>query len=426
MLSSKDLQLPAFCAPAPLASPCSWLHNGQLRKVQEDIPQVDSRTSSKYRRATLQPRAAVPPDAVATERFSAVIKGENEPRVRVGIIGAGRIGQVHADNITFRLRNATLAGVQSGSHELAERCSLAHGCRPYYDYHQLLENPDIDAICICSASDRHTEQIIAAAEAGKHIFCEKPIDTSLAQIDKALVAVKKAGVKFQVGFNRRYDTNYQRVRRAIVDGEIGSPHMIHITSRDPSPPSLDYVKSSGGIWLDCAIHDMDMLRFLIGDEVEEVYALGAVNINPEIAKYNDVDTSVISLRFKNGVIGTIDNSRQAVYGYDQRCEVLGSGGSVHINNNYNNSAVISDATAVKRDLPLHFFMDRYTDSFITEMEEFCDAILHDKPVTCTGLDGRAPVVIALACKRSYLEKRPVKVSECDTVVPPEIVGWDGQ
>lgn len=425
MLDQGSVWHPAFCTSVALPSTTSLSSNKALRSRRPGVTSAFPK-NLRSRSAKLTPRAAVPPDVVAAERFSAIIKSEDGPRVRIGIIGAGRIGQVHADNITFRLRNATLSGVQSGSQELAERCSLAHGCEPYYDYHQLIENPDIDAICICSASDRHTEQIIAAAEAGKHIFCEKPIDTSLSQIDKALVAVKKAGVKFQVGFNRRFDTNYQRVRRAIVDGEIGDPHMIHITSRDPSPPSLEYVKSSGGIWLDCAIHDMDMLRFLIGDEVEEVYALGAVNISPEIAKFNDVDTSVISLRFRNGVIGTIDNSRQAVYGYDQRCEVLGSGGSVHINNNYNNSAVISDATAVKRDLPLHFFMDRYTDSFITEMEHFCDAIIHNKPVECTGLDGRAPVVMALACKKSYLEKRPVNVSECDIPLPSALQGWDGQ
>jgi myo-inositol 2-dehydrogenase / D-chiro-inositol 1-dehydrogenase len=398
---------------------------------------VPRRGSANCQNVAIAPRAArpctrmsvpVPPTSgtVPIQSLSALIVPENEPRLRIGVIGAGRIGHVHADNITFRLRNAVLVGVQSGSQVLAERCSLEHGCKPYYDYHEMLENPEVDAVCICSASNKHTEHIIAAAEAGKHIFCEKPIDTDLAQIDKALVAVRKAGVKLQVGFNRRFDTNYARVRAALVDGEIGQPHMIHITSRDPSPPSLEYVKNSGGIWLDCAIHDMDMCRFLIGDEVDEVYALGAVNIDPEIAKYGDVDTSVVTLRFRNGVIGTIDNSRQAVYGYDQRCEVLGSGGSIHINNNYNNSAVISDSKAVKRDLPLHFFMERYTDSFILEMDQFCDAVLHNKPIPCTGLDGRAPVVIALAAKKSYLDGRPVKLSECDIPMPAELSGWDGQ
>eukprot|EP00173_Palmaria_palmata_P000644 Plantae.Rhodophyta-Palmaria_palmata.ctg1307.p1 GENE.Plantae.Rhodophyta-Palmaria_palmata.ctg1307~~Plantae.Rhodophyta-Palmaria_palmata.ctg1307.p1 ORF type:complete len:299 (-),score=41.44 Plantae.Rhodophyta-Palmaria_palmata.ctg1307:286-1158(-) len=290
----------------------------------------------------------------------------------------------------------------------------------------MLEDPTVDAVCICSASDKHVEQIIQAAEAGKHIFCEKPIATSLEVIDKALVAVKKAGVRLQVGFNRRFDTNYARVRMAVMNDEIGQPHMLHITSRDPSPPSMEYVESSGGIWLDCSIHDIDMSRFLIGDEVEEVYALGAVNIDPDFAKYDDVDTSIITLRFKNGVIGTIDNSRQAVYGYDQRCEVLGSKGSIQINNNYNNSAVISNDKAVSRDLPLHFFMERYTDSFIVELEQFCDAIMDNTPVPCTGLDGRAPVAIALAAKKSYLEKRPVKISEVDIPLPAELIGWDGQ
>eukprot|EP00178_Gracilaria_changii_P023293 TRINITY_DN705_c1_g1_i1.p1 TRINITY_DN705_c1_g1~~TRINITY_DN705_c1_g1_i1.p1 ORF type:complete len:407 (-),score=71.68 TRINITY_DN705_c1_g1_i1:603-1823(-) len=363
---------------------------------------------------------------VPKESLKAITPTDDEPRLNIGIIGAGRIGQVHADNITFRLRNANLVGVSSGSKVLAERCSLAHGCQPFYDYQELIEDPSVDAVCICSASNQHTTQIIAAARAGKHIFCEKPIDTSLDVIDKALVEVRKAGVKLQVGFNRRFDQNYRRVRKAIENNEIGDPQILHIVSRDPAPPPIEYVKNSGGIWMDCSIHDMDMARFLIGSEVEDVYTLGAVNINPEIAEYGDVDTSIVTLRFKNGVIGTIDNSRQAVYGYDQRCEVLGSGGSIHINNNYQNSAVISNSAAVMRDLPLNFFMDRYTDSFIVELNEFCDAVLHNKPVPCTGLDGRAPVVIALAAKKSFQERRPVKVSEVDYALPAELVGWDGQ
>lgn len=358
--------------------------------------------------------------------MAAVNPSPTERRLNIGIIGAGRIGQVHADNITFRLRNANLVGISSGSRPLAERCSLAHGCQPYYDYHRLIEDPAVDAVCICSASNQHTDQIIAAARAGKHIFCEKPIDTSLEVIDKALMEVRKAGVKFQVGFNRRFDQNYRRVREAITNGEIGTPQILHIISRDPSPPPLDYLKSSGGIWMDCAIHDMDMSRYLVRSEVEEVYVLGAVNIMPEIADFGDVDTSIVTLRFKNGVIGTIDNSRQAVYGYDQRCEVLGSGGSIHINNNYQNSAVISNSTNVKRDLPLNFFMERYTDSFIVEMNEFCQAVLEDTSVPCTGLDGRAPVLMALAAKKSYQERRPVKLTEIELEMPAALQGWDGQ
>eukprot|EP00179_Madagascaria_erythrocladioides_P009452 CAMPEP_0198326736 /NCGR_PEP_ID=MMETSP1450-20131203/14167_1 /TAXON_ID=753684 ORGANISM="Madagascaria erythrocladiodes, Strain CCMP3234" /NCGR_SAMPLE_ID=MMETSP1450 /ASSEMBLY_ACC=CAM_ASM_001115 /LENGTH=410 /DNA_ID=CAMNT_0044030723 /DNA_START=71 /DNA_END=1303 /DNA_ORIENTATION=- len=372
---------------------------------------------------TMDSAPAVP---VPDTSMAALVNADNDKRVNIGIIGAGRIGQVHADNISFRLKNANLVAISSGSKQLADRCSLEHGCQPYYEYEQLLENPDLDAVCICSASNQHTAQIVAAAEAGKHIFVEKPIDTDLEVITTAMKAVKKAGVKCQVGFNRRFDTNYARVKAAIESGEIGDPHMVRITSRDPSPPPEEYIKSSGGIWMDCTIHDFDMCRWLVGDEVEEVYALGAVNIVPAMEKYGDVDTSLVTLKFKNGVIGSIDNSRQAVYGYDQRCEVFGSGGQIAINNNYANSAVISTNEKIQRDLPLHFFMDRYTDSFITELNDFCNCILEDKPVPCTTLDGRAPVVIAIAAKKSYTEGRPVKISEVDLALPEDLVGWDGQ
>lgn len=411
----------AFIAASPLSSALNGVRSSiRPADIQPVLPgRSVVKTNTLFTMAAQQ-------QAVPQESLKAVNPAPTERRLNIGIIGAGRIGQVHADNITFRLRNANLVGVSSGTRQLAERCSLAHGCEPYFDYHELIEDPSVDAVCICSASNQHTDQIIAAARAGKHIFCEKPIDTSLEVIDKALSEVRKAGVKLQVGFNRRFDQNYARVREAIIEGEIGTPQILHITSRDPSPPPLEYVKNSGGIWMDCSIHDMDMSRFLIGSEVEEVYTLGAVNIDPDIEQYGDVDTSIVTLRFANGVIGTIDNSRQAVYGYDQRCEVLGSGGSIQINNNYQNSAVISNSNAVKRDLPLNFFMDRYTDSFIVEMNEFCDAVLEEKPIPCTGLDGRAPVVIALAAKKSFKEGRPVKLSEVDTPLPEDLKGWDGQ
>ena len=347
-------------------------------------------------------------------------------RVNFAIIGAGRIGQVHAEHIAFRIRRANLVGVASGTRALAERCSLLAGCEPYYDYHEMLDNPEVDAVCICSASNQHTKQMIEAAEAGKHIFVEKPIDTDLAKIDEALLAVRKAGVKLQVGFNRRFDTNYMRIRKAIATGEIGDTHLFHIVSRDPQPPPAHYSATSGGIWLDCSIHDFDMARFLIGDEIDEVYAQGAVRIVPGLEEYGDVDTSLVMLTFRNRTMGTIDNSRQAVYGYDQRCEVFGSRGSIQINNNFANTAIVSTAEHIERDLPMHFFMDRYTDSFVRELEDFCEVLLDGKPVPCTGLDGRAPVVIALAAKKSYQEDRPVKLVEVDRPLPPELVGWDGE
>jgi myo-inositol 2-dehydrogenase/D-chiro-inositol 1-dehydrogenase len=253
--------------------------------------------------------------------------------------------------------------------------------------------------------------IEAAAQAGKHIFCEKPIALSLPAIDRSLAAVAQAGVKLQIGFNRRFDANYRRVRQAIEQGEIGEVALLHIISRDPAPPPISYIRVSGGIFLDMTIHDFDMARFLAGSEVEEVYASGAVRVDPAIGAAGDLDTVLVVLKFANGAIGTIDNSRRAAYGYDQRVEVLGSTGAISTNNNYPNTAVLSDAQSVRRDLPLHFFLERYTESFVTELKVFVDAVLRDLPVLVTGADARAPVVMGLAARRSYDEHRPVRLSE---------------
>jgi myo-inositol 2-dehydrogenase/D-chiro-inositol 1-dehydrogenase len=252
-----------------------------------------------------------------------------------------------------------------------------------------------------------------AAQASKHIFCEKPIDYDLAKIDAALEAVEKASVKLQIGFNRRFDPNFRKVRTMIAEGKIGKPHIIRITSRDPTPPPISYVKVSGGMFLDMTIHDFDMARFLMGDEVTQVYAAAGVRIDPEIGKAGDVDTAVIVLRFANGAIGTIDNCRKAPYGYDQRVEALGSLGSIATGNCYPNAAVVSTAESVRRDLPLNFFMDRYLESFGNELRAFVEAVVEDKPTPVSGQDGRAPVVMALAARKSYEEGRPVTLQEID-------------
>jgi myo-inositol 2-dehydrogenase/D-chiro-inositol 1-dehydrogenase len=252
---------------------------------------------------------------------------------------------------------------------------------------------------------------VAAAGAGKHIFCEKPIDHSLEKIDRALAAVGRAGVQLQVGFNRRFDANFARVRKAVESGEIGTPQLLHIISRDPEPPPISYVKVSGGIFLDMTIHDFDMARFLIGSEVEEVFTAAGVSVDPGIGAAGDLDTAVVVLRFKNGVIGTIDNCRKAVYGYDQRAEVLGSGGAVSTGNCYPNQAVVSTASAVRRDLPLHFFMDRYAESFANELQAFVKAVLEGSPTPVSGVDGRIPVVMGLAARKSHDEHRAVRLEE---------------
>ena len=202
-----------------------------------------------------------------------------------------------------------------------------------------------------------------------------------------------------------------------MSGEIGTSALLHIISRDPAPPPIAYVRVSGGMFLDMTIHDFDMARFLIGDEVEEIYTAGGVMVDPEIGEAGDVDTAVIVLRFRNGVIGTIDNSRQAAYGYDQRVEILGSEGSIATGNCYPNQAVVSTATAVRRDLPLNFFMERYTESFANETASFVEAVREDRPTPVTGIDGRHSVVImGLAARKSYDEHRPVRLDEIAAVM----------
>ncbi len=330
----------------------------------------------------------------------------------VGLIGTGRIGKLHAEHLAHRIPRVKLSVISDMDEASAKACASKLGVQKVVaDYKLVLQDPAIQAVVICTPTDTHAQLIGEAALAGKHIFCEKPIAQALPKIDRAVDAVKKAGVKLQVGFNRRFDPNFARARQAIASGEIGELHLLHIISRDPGPPPISYVKVSGGIFLDMTIHDFDMARFLADSEVTEVYTSAAVRVDPAIGEAGDLDTAMILLTFANGAIGCIDNSRKAVYGYDQRVEALGSKGAVQVSNNYPNSAVISDAVNVRRDLPLNFFMERYTESFLNEMNAFVSAVLENKPVPVTGHDGRMAVVVGLAARKSYDEHRPVKIEE---------------
>jgi myo-inositol 2-dehydrogenase/D-chiro-inositol 1-dehydrogenase len=332
--------------------------------------------------------------------------------VNIGVIGAGRIGKVHAENLVTRVPGARVLAIADVARAAAEETAARWGIPDVSaDYRTILDNPNIQAVVICSATDTHAQIIAESAQAGKHIFCEKPIALDLKKIDEALAAVEKAGVKLQIGFNRRFDPNYARVRQAVVSGEIGQPQLMHIISRDPAPPPIEYVKVSGGIFFDMTIHDFDMARFLTGSDVVEVYASGGVMVDPAIGAAGDIDTALVVLKFASGVIGTIDNSRKAVYGYDQRVEVFGSAGAISTNNQYPNSTILSTASQISRDLPLNFFMQRYTESYVNELKAFVDAVINNTPVPVTGADGRAPVVIGMAARKSYQENRPVRLSE---------------
>ena len=333
--------------------------------------------------------------------------------INLGIIGAGRVGRLHASTLTTRIPGAKVLAIADVLEAAAKSAAVDYGIPDHStDPAELINSGDIDAVVICSSTDTHCRFIIDAAKAGKQIFCEKPIAFDLAEIDEALSVVADQGVQLQIGFNRRFDSNHARLKQAISSGEIGEPHTMMVISRDPSPPPIEYIRVSGGLMMDMMIHDFDMCRFLLG-EVKEMYAIGDVKVDPAIGEAGDIDTAKVMLRFENGAIGTIENSRQAVYGYDQRVEVFGSKGAATTGNWHPNAVTISDAESVRRDLPLHFFVERYFESYVTEMIAFVDAIENNRPVPVVGNDGRVPVVMAMAGMRSMAENRPVRLDEIE-------------
>ena len=332
--------------------------------------------------------------------------------MKIGIIGAGRIGKLHGELLTYNIPEAEIKTVaEIYANRVEKWAKQLRILNLTTDYTAILKDPEIEAVLICSSTDTHAQLIIEAAKAGKHIFCEKPIDFNIEKIRQALNAVEKAGVKLQIGFNRRFDHNFKKVHEIVKTGKIGDVHIVKITSRDPAPPPIEYIKVSGTIFLDMTIHDFDMARYLSLSEVEEVYAKGAVLIDPAIGEAGDIDTAITTLTFKNGAMGVIDNSRQAVYGYDQRVEVFGSKGSVEVKNDFPNSATLSTAENVIREKPYYFFLERYKLSYIEELKAFVDAVVNDKEPPIIGNDGLQPVLIGAAAIKSLKEKRPVRIEE---------------
>lgn len=333
--------------------------------------------------------------------------------INVGIIGVGRIGRVHGESISKYVKNAQVKAVadpflNEKSIEWANSLGIKE---TYKDYKKILEDPEISAVLICASTDQHSKLSMEALKAGKHVFCEKPIDHDVNKIKEVLDVVKDSGKKYQVGFNRRFDHNFKAIRDAVVAGKVGKQQIIKITSRDPEPPSIDYVKVSGGIFLDMTIHDFDMVRYLSGSEVEEVYAAGSVTVDPEIGKAGDVDTAVITLKLENGATAVIDNCRASCYGYDQRAEVFGDKGCVAISNDSDSNAVYSSKDGVTAEKPMFFFLQRYMMAYANEIDQFVEAIVNDTPTPVNANDGLQPVLIGLAAKKSAAENRPVKIAE---------------
>lgn len=330
--------------------------------------------------------------------------------ITVGVIGAGRIGQLHINNLAQipAINVKSVADVDIDTiYEWAKQRNIEHITNEPMD---IIQDPEIDAVLICSPTTTHMELIKVAARAKKHIFCEKPISFSTETTLEALEVVKKEGVKLQVGFNRRFDTNFRTVRDQVAAGAIGAAHTLRITSRDPQPPPIEYVKTSGGLFMDMMIHDFDMARFVMQSEVVEVHAKGAVLIDEKIGEVGDVDTAIVLLTFANGSIGTIENSRKAVYGYDQRLEVFGEKGALVIENNRPSNVTYFSEEGIQTDKPYHFFLERYTQAYIAEMNEFVTAIMNNSEVVCVGNDGLQAERIAEAAKKSIQTGQPVRIS----------------
>jgi myo-inositol 2-dehydrogenase / D-chiro-inositol 1-dehydrogenase len=334
--------------------------------------------------------------------------------LRIGVIGVGRIGRMHAELLARRIPGVAVTRVQDAHHDSARAVADTLGIAAAGDVDELLGAPDVDAVAICTPTDTHADLIVAAAQAGKAVFCEKPVSLDLVEVDRALAAVDAAGVPFQIGFNRRFDPAHAAVAAAVAAGEVGDPQLVRISSRDPAPPPVDYIRHSGGIFLDMTIHDFDMARFVTGSEVVEVYARGAVRIDPEIGSAGDVDTAVVMLEHANGCLTTIDNSRQAVYGYDQRVEVFGSGGMAASENPLAHSAIVRSQSGTRAAALPHFYLERYIPSYLREWEAFVGAVSAGETPPVTGPDARAPLVIGMAAWRSLHEGRTVWIEEVET------------
>lgn len=329
-------------------------------------------------------------------------------KVRIGILGAGRQGQIHSRSVAYRIPEAELVAVSDVIKESLENINI-DGVALYEDHNKIFQDETIDAVIIASSTDTHEEMIIEACKAGKHIFCEKPIALEMEAIDRVLNIVEESGVKFMIGFNRRFDPSFAKVHQVVIDGKIGTPQILSITSRDPKPPHLEYLKVSGGIFFDTTVHDFDMARYVMQDEIVEVYATGNTLISEDIKNLGDLDTTMVLLKFKNGAVGSINNSRQAVYGYDQRVEVFGSSGTTIAHNEKETQVEVIDSDGAHTEKPLYFNTERYPEAFFNEIKEFVDAVYYDKDIPVGGRDAKISVLLSMAAQKSYKENKPIKI-----------------
>jgi myo-inositol 2-dehydrogenase/D-chiro-inositol 1-dehydrogenase len=331
--------------------------------------------------------------------------------IKIGILGLGRIGRIHLENLCTKWEGVEVLGAMAPS---LEGQSIAHRYKvPLVtsDADAVISHPDIDAIVICSPTSSHADYVIKAARAGKAIFCEKPMDLSLDRVRATLNIVRESKVPLMMAFNQRMDPNFAEAKAHILHGKAGRLHTIHIISRDPGPPPISYIKESGGLFMDMTIHDFDMARYLTGKEVVEVFAKGYNLIDPEIGMAGDIDTGIVVLTFEDQTTAIIENSRKAVYGYDQRLEVFGSSGMIRVDNPLKTTMASYDAGGTHLSTHPVFFMDRYIISYQREMEAFITALKNNQPMPVTGEDGLKAMIIAQAANLSMAQNRSVRIDE---------------
>ncbi|MBU0510717.1 MAG: inositol 2-dehydrogenase [Chloroflexi bacterium] len=335
--------------------------------------------------------------------------------IRIGLIGSGRMGEVFAHHLAYSIAEADFVAVADVNHETAKRVASRYGAKRHYgDYAELLSQKDIDAVVIATPTKTHEKVVVDAANAGKHIFSEKPLALTLQGCDTALTAVKAAGVKLQVGFMRRYDPAYLAAKQKIDAGVIGTPVMFKSIGRDPKRTSLEFAHrvNSGGLIMDMGVHDFDLARWLMDSEVKRVFSEGGCLVFPELNDVNDIDNAVISLKFENGAVGAVDLSRNAVYGYDVRTEVMGSEGSLYIGKEQQTPLWVKTRAGITHDT-VPYFMERFAEAYAAEIKDFVACLEDDREPTVSGYDGRKATAIGIAATISFDEGRPVELGELE-------------
>jgi myo-inositol 2-dehydrogenase/D-chiro-inositol 1-dehydrogenase len=331
-------------------------------------------------------------------------------KVKFAVAGLGRIGKIHLENL-LQMEDVEVVAVMDPMEECRKYAQERNIPNITSTYEDLLTAAPFHSVVICSPTDTHADYVELAAKAGIHVFCEKPLDLSMQRVVEVLKVVKETNIKLMLGFNRRFDKEFRKVHNLVKEGAVGQPHLVKITSRDPGAPPVSYIKQSGGLFLDMTIHDFDMARFVVGKEVEEVYAKGAVLVDPAIGEAGDIDTAVVTLTYTDGTMAVIDNSREAAYGYDQRIEVFGSKGMAQADNNYEDSHRLYTQKGILGALPLHFFLERYAMAYKSEMSSYVTSLKNGDVMEVDGTDGLRSLQIGLAAIKSLKENRPVKIAE---------------